>query len=311
LLEPIYYALLSSILQSQVLTMDETPLKAGRREQGKLHTGYFWPVYGDQDDMAFPFAASRAGAVVREALGQFCGILLSDGYRVYDRFAHTVNGLVHAQCWSHTRRPFVDAEQAEPALVRQALECIGTLYEHEAHIRQHGLEAETKLAYRGEYSKPVVERFFAWLRETLRTQPLLPSTPFALAARYALAREAALKVFLAYPHVPLDTNHLEREIRTLALGRKHWLFCWTEVGAHYVGIVQSLIASCRLQDVDPYVYLSMCSSGSLPILPSTSISSRPACGNSTSPPIPCAQILIGSVNNTEELPLTKKRPVGR
>lgn len=254
-LEPIYYALLSSILQSQVLTMDETPIKAGRREQGKLHTGYFWPVYGDQDEIAFPFAASRAGAVVREALGQFCGVLVTDGYQVYERFAQTVTRLVHAQCWSHTRRRFVDAEGAEPALVRQALEWIGHLYAYEAQIRQQGLEAGTKLAYREEYSKPLVERFFAWLTETLRLQPLLPSNPFTQAARYALAREAALKVFLADPAVPLDTNHLEREIRAIALGRRNWLFCWTEVGAQYVGIVQSLLASCRLQGVAPYVYL--------------------------------------------------------
>lgn len=67
LLEPIYYALLSSILQSGVLTMDETGVKAGRREKGKLQQGYFWPVYGDKDEVAFPFAASRAQAVVREA----------------------------------------------------------------------------------------------------------------------------------------------------------------------------------------------------------------------------------------------------
>ena len=90
LLEPIYYALLSSILQSHVLTMDETPIKAGRREQGKLHKGYFWPLYGDQDEVAFPFAASRAQAVVREALGKFCGVLLTDGYIVYERFAQKV-----------------------------------------------------------------------------------------------------------------------------------------------------------------------------------------------------------------------------
>jgi transposase len=255
LLEPIYYALLSSILQSGVLLMDETPVKAGRREKGKLHTGYFWPIYGDQDEIAFPFAASRAGAVVREALGSFCGVLLTDGYIVYDRFAQTVNRLVHAQCWSHTRRRFVAAERAEPALVRQALDRIGKLYEHEAHIRHHDLEAEATLAYRGEHSKPLVEAFFAWLTQTLRTQPLLPSNPFTQAARYALEREAALKVFLAYPHVPLDTNQLEREIRAIALGRKNWLFCWTEVGAQYVGIVQSLLASCRLQGVDPYGYL--------------------------------------------------------
>ena len=97
LVEPIYYALLSSILQSHVLTMDETGVKAGRASKGKLHKGYFWPLYGDQDEVAFPFAASRAQAVVREALGKFCGVLLTDGYIVYRLFAQTVQGLVQAQ----------------------------------------------------------------------------------------------------------------------------------------------------------------------------------------------------------------------
>ena len=79
LLEPIYYALLSSILQSKVLAMDETPIKAGRRGKGQLHTGYFWPVYGDQEEIACPFAASRAGSVVREAVGNCWGVLVPEG----------------------------------------------------------------------------------------------------------------------------------------------------------------------------------------------------------------------------------------
>ena len=33
------------------------------------------------------------------------------------------------------------------------------------------------------------------------------------------------------------------------------MFCWTEVGAEYVGIAQSLLRTCRLQGVDPYNYL--------------------------------------------------------
>jgi hypothetical protein len=122
---------------------------------------------------------------------------------------------------------------------------IGRLYEYEAHIRQRGLEAEAKLASRGENTKPLVAAFFAWLKQPLTPQPLLPSKPFLQAAREALEREAALKVFLASPTVPLDTNPLAREIRAIALGRRNWLFCWTEVGARYVGIVQSLVASCR------------------------------------------------------------------
>jgi transposase len=203
LLEPIYYALLSSILQSKVLAMDETPIKAGRQSKGKLHTGYFWPVYGEQDEIAFPFAASRAQAVVREALGSFCGVLLTDGYRVYERYAQTVNGLVHAQCWSHCRRQFMEAAAVEPTLVAQALELIGHLYHQEAQARERQLVDEALLTFRAEQAKPVVDAFFMWLERTVREQVLFPTNPFTKAAHYAVEREAALRVFLEYPNVPL------------------------------------------------------------------------------------------------------------
>jgi len=192
---------------------------------------------------------------VREALGKFCGVLLTDGYIVYERFALKVQSLVHAQCWSHTRRQFGEATRAEPQLVAVALDHIEGIYREEAEIRKQGLAAEAKLAHRSEVTKPRVEAFFAWLKQTVITAVRLPSHPFGQAARYALEREAARKVFLANPDVPIDTNHLEREIRPSALGRKNWLFCWTEVGARHVGIIQSVLASCRLQGVDPYVYL--------------------------------------------------------
>ena len=66
---------------------------------------------------------------------------------------------------------------------------------------------------------------------------------------------AGLRVFLENPAVPIDTNHLEREIRPIPLGRKNWMFCWTELGARTVGRIQSLLATCRLHQIDPYVYL--------------------------------------------------------
>jgi hypothetical protein len=255
LLEPIYYALLSSILQSWLVLMDETPLHAGRREQGKLHRGYLWPIYGDQDEIAFPFAASRGQAVVREALGKFCGVLLTDGYSVYERFAQKTTAILHALCWSHARRQFEKAQGAEPRLVAAALDQIGDLYKEEAKIREWGLEGVAKLAHRGEHSKPLVDTFFTWLKQTVISEVILPTNPFGQAARYALEREAGLRVFLHNPDVPLDTNQLERELRPVAVGRKNWLFCWTEVGARQVGIIYSVLASCRLQGVDPYVYL--------------------------------------------------------
>ena len=83
----------------------------------------------------------------------------------------------------------------------------------------------------------------------------MPSSPFTKAASYALQREAALRVFLLDPELSLDTNHLERQIRPVAVGRKNWMFHWTEMGAEKAAILQSLIACCTLQKVDPYTYL--------------------------------------------------------
>lgn len=33
------------------------------------------------------------------------------------------------------------------------------------------------------------------------------------------------------------------------------MFCWTELGARQVGIVQSLLVTCKLHGIDPYTYL--------------------------------------------------------
>ena len=256
LLEPVYYALLSSILQSRVITMDETPIKATRvKEAHRMKTGYFWPVYGDRAEIAFLFSLSRGSPLIKEVLGSFAGVLVSDGYKVYDTYAKAMPGITHAQCWAHTRRKFDSAQAVEPVLCKKALDDIGRLYAAEEHIRKQHLENEVKLGYRAEHSKPVVEGFFEWLKKAFTAQVLLPKNPFTVAAHYALEREAALKVFLDNPAVPIDTNHIERQIRPVAIGRRNWLFCWTETGARYAGIANSLIASCRLQGVDPYTYL--------------------------------------------------------
>ena len=55
--------------------------------------------------------------------------------------------------------------------------------------------------------------------------------------------------------VPLDTNHVERALGVVPMGRKNWLFAWTEIGAEHIGMIQSLLVTCRLHDVNPYDYL--------------------------------------------------------
>ena len=254
LLASVYYAQLSSILESATLLMDETSIKAGRgSSQGKLRTGYYWPLLGDQNEVAFPFGTSRSEKAAREVLGQFCGTLVTDGFKVYEKVVGAQTEIRHAQCWVHTRRQFIKAEDVEPQLVAQALELIGKLYAVEEQAQK--LKAPQRLELRIRSSLDIVDEFFAWLRSELSSRVLLPSNPFTAAASYALEREQALRVFLSDPDVPLDTNALERALRPIPMGRKNWLFCWTEIGAEYVGHIQSLLVTCKLQGVDPYTYL--------------------------------------------------------
>jgi transposase len=255
LLQPIFEAQWDSILASNVIAMDETPIKAGRKVRGKMKTGYFWPIYGARDEIVFPFSDSRSGEILDEALKGYEGVLLTDGYAPYERYVARVNEIVHAQCWSHTRRQLLKAEDVEPELTGQALEYIRRLYEEEALLKPRLDDGTKQLEKRATQCKPIVDEFFDWLKKVLEEKTLLPRNPFTEAAEYALAREGPLRTFLEYPNVPIDTNHLEREIRPIALGRKNWLFCWTEIGAEYVGIFQSLLRTCRLQGVDPYTYL--------------------------------------------------------
>ena len=257
LLEPIYDAQFDSIRASRVKAMDETPIKAGRGKPGKLKAAYFWPVYGELDEVCFPFFESRRAEHIEQALGLTHAegaVLLSDGYSAYAHYANKT-GLTHAQCWAHTRRALIEAQGTEPQAAAPGLDLIGELYAVEDHIRSKNLRADRKRDYRLMHAKPIVERFFAWVSQQFDTQGLLPSNPLTKALGYARQRRYGLEVYLKDPDVPIDTNHLERALRVIPMGRKNWLFSWTELGAKHVGIMQSLIVTCRLHQIDPYDYL--------------------------------------------------------
>lgn len=104
--------------------------------------------------------------------------------------------------------------------------------------------------------KPLVDGLFNFLKETISEGIFVPSDRFLKAAGYALQREAALRVFLDDPSVPLDTNHVERELRGHAVGRRNWTFHVTDDGARYAAIFYSLIRTCLLWEINPTTYLT-------------------------------------------------------
>jgi transposase len=259
LLRPIYQANLQSIINSQPLAMDEVPIKAGRKSKGKMKQTYFWPMFGDNNEIAFTWSNSRGFLHAQNQLEGFIGTLLTDGYAAYSKTVAKLNekevAITHAACWVHARRYFDRALLIEPIAAQAAIDQIALLYKVEKHIKDHITEASDALAYRQKHSEPLVTKFFAWIYEQRQRTDLTPKNPLTKALNYVSERQVELKVFLSNPDVAMDTNHLERALRVIPMGRKNYLFCWSELGAEQLGILQSLLVTCRLQEINPYHYL--------------------------------------------------------
>ncbi len=266
LLEPLYKEIIRSIKESSILSMDEVPIevgpsKGGGKKQSGLQKGYVWPIYGDKNEVAFIFKESRAAYHLDDILGVEDEteekILLSDGYQAYQSYSKNVANLRQAYCWAHVRRKFIEALKYEQSASQGAVDLIAKLYGVEKIIREkRTLSSEQILKIRSEQSKPIVDEFFSYLDTKLAEGAFLPNNLFTNACQYAFKLKEGLMLYLSEPDLPIDNNHTERTIRPIVLGRKNWLFCWSEVGAKSLTIVQTLISSCVLQGISPSDYLN-------------------------------------------------------
>lgn len=264
LLRPIVQAMLQHMLSRNYLAMDEVPMKAGRapstgRKHSTMKQTYFWPIYGQDDEVVFTWSRGRASAHAIDQLTGFSGVLLSDGYSAYSHTVKKLNeqgqALIHASCWAHCRRLFEKAQDSAPNETEYVLNNIRTLYRAEKVIRDEQLRGDDIMAYRLAHSQPVIQHLFAWLDQQRQRLDLLPKDPYTKAIVYAHERRDALQVYLTHPQVDIDTNHLERALRVIPMGRKNHMFCWTELGAEQLGILHSLTVTCRLHNINPYTYL--------------------------------------------------------
>lgn len=121
-----------------------------------MQATWYWPIYGEDDEICFTWSTSRGSAHVEQQLDGFEGVLLSDGYAAYDRYAKNRPQITQAQCWAHTRRYFERAVRSDPA-AEGALTLIGGLYQVEQQIRDQGLEGQKKLDYRSRHAAPIID----------------------------------------------------------------------------------------------------------------------------------------------------------
>jgi len=252
-LAPIVEAMKPCVRASRKVHTDDTPitvLDPGRKPVGSRR-GYMWVYIGEHDDVVFDYTTSHKRDGPESFLKGYRGYLQADAFSGYDRIC-AGGDVIEVACWAHARRKFFDAQASYGPEARRVLELIGRLYAVERRAKQLGVQPERLLAWRQRHSR----RRLAQLRAELDRLSLvvLPRSALGAALGYTLNNWKALTRYTEAPFLAIDNNHSERQIKQLVIGRKNWLFAGSESGAQNAAILYSLVVSCKLAGVDPFVY---------------------------------------------------------
>lgn len=259
LLDPLVEALRKSVLSSNVLHGDDTPVPVLAPGLGKTRTGRLWTYVRDGRAHGSPqppaavffYSPDRKGEHPKAHLKSFAGILHADGYAGFNPVFET-GSVTEAACWAHVRRKFFDEHVTNPSpLTTEALDRIGTLYGIEDTIR--GKPPDERRCIRQHQAAPLLAALKVWLETTL--PKLSAKSDLAKAMRYTLGRWAALNRYADDGRIEIDNNAAERSIRGIALGRKNWLFAGSDTGGERAAAIYSLIETCKLNGIDPQAYL--------------------------------------------------------
>jgi transposase len=244
LLRPITAAMGQELLSGSYIQADETTVGVQMHDgRGKNHQAYLWQYSRPGGPVVFDFRMGREREGPKRFLGNFEGILQSDGYGAYDHIGG--ESIVHAACWAHARRKFFDAVKLNPKdqTSIQIVAQMNELFAIDAKARDEGLSQIDRHLLRLEKSKPLLEQIKTAI-EAARAAAL-PKSALAKASNYTLTLWNRLSRFLEYPELELSNNLAENSIRPVALGRKNWIHLGSKEAGPRVAAIVSIVETCR------------------------------------------------------------------
>jgi transposase len=256
-LQPLVDTMKALLLTRAVLHADETPVPMLKPGLGRTHQAYLWSYSSSEYDelpaVVYDFADSRSGLHAREFLGSWSGKLVCDDYSGYKALFE--RGVTEIGCMAHARRKFHDLYVNHRSdVAEEALRYFASLYEIERLAREQSLDADGRRQLRQQRSKPIAETLRQWL--TRQRSQVPDGSATAKAVEYSLRRWAALVRYIDDGDLPIDNNHIENRIRPVALGRGNWLFAGSLRAGQRAAAVMTLVQSAKLNELDPYVYLT-------------------------------------------------------
>lgn len=256
LLEPLADELAKRILAADVVKTDATGIKVlAPMSPQNIERGTMWCYVGDDRDVVFRYAPTGEGETGPwEFLAGRTGYVQADAANVFDRvFNGQVACAVEVGCWAHGRRRMVDLQDMD-CRVAYPLKLIGRLYriEHLADAKNLSIDQRTSL--RKQRSQGILERLKRWLVTTHASEP--PSADLAKATAYILNHWLALTRFVDDGRLSLDNNVCEQQLRSIALGRRNYLFCGSHKAAERAAVLYGLTRTCAQYAVPPLPYLT-------------------------------------------------------
>ena len=255
------------LLKQPVVQADETTLKVNRDGRKAGSSSYMWVyITGEHDDsgkkiVLYDYCRTRSTEHLREFLSSYKGILVSDGYQSYHTFSKE-QSLTSAGCWTHCRRRFVNAikaaqkdlpeEALKNSIAYQALARISAIYKLDGSWKER--TSEYRMEHRQRILKPLVDEYFDWVKEQIKTCNVLPKSETGEGLSYSINQEKYLRAFLDNRDIPIDNSACERAIRPFCVGRKNWNVIDTVEGAQASAIVYSIAETAKANNLKPYQY---------------------------------------------------------
>lgn len=234
------------------------PTADDRGQSGRTacRRAHFFVAIADRAHVIFRYEPKHTSAAVQRLFDGFTGYIQADAHTIYDvLFSEddSVNFPTEVGCWSHARRYFWNAASAGDVDGKEALFRIRMWFENEEPWKD--LPPSERALRRVQRSKPLVDDFFRWVESRYEARGAERGL-FRSALVYVRNQEVALRRFLTEGRLLLDNNRSERALRTVAVGRKNWLFVGSDDHGNATACIFSLLASARLHDLDPELYLA-------------------------------------------------------